>query len=121
MYDLAWSAAEKKIARRVFDAALQAELAEIVDDFKGRAAAARGPDDVWAIEEHLTRKRRAINEKYDFRWSQMLLVFARLLREERIQEVQLAGLAEEKLSNLRGLASLLSPAQGPATPSTATK
>lgn len=30
MYDLKWSAAEKKLARSVFEAALTAELAEIM-------------------------------------------------------------------------------------------
>ena len=30
MYDLKWSAAEKKLARRVFEAALTAKLAELM-------------------------------------------------------------------------------------------
>jgi len=36
MPDMPWSATEKKIARRVFDAALQSELADIMVDFKMR-------------------------------------------------------------------------------------
>ncbi len=106
MYDLKWSQSEKKLARRVFDAALAAELAEVMTEFKARAVAARELDDMWSIEEHLHRKRREINEKYDYRYSQLLLVFGRLVREGRVQEAQLAGLSEEKLSYVRRIASL---------------
>ena len=102
---LRWSESEKKVARRVFQAALAAELAEVLADFKAKVAAAVGPDDMWAIERYLHRKRREIDDKYDYRYSQLPLVFGRLLREGRIQEAQLAGLAEEKLSYVRRVAS----------------
>ena len=44
--------------------------------------------------------------KYDYRYSQLILVFSRLLREGRIREEQLAGLSEEKLSYIRRVLSL---------------
>ena len=106
MHYLKWSAAEKKLAHRVFEAALTAELAEIMADFKARAAAATEPHEMWAIREHLERKQRAIDRKYDYRYSQLLLVFGQLLREERIQEAQLTGLSEEKLAYIWRSASL---------------
>lgn len=106
MHDLKWSELEKKVARRAFEAALTAELAEVMAEFKARAAAAAEPDDLWAIEEHLRHTRREIDEKYDYRYSQLIMVFGRLLREGRIQQSQLAGLAEEKLSYIRRIASL---------------
>lgn len=97
MLDFKWSASEKKIARRVFDEALTVELAEVMADFKARAAAAAEPMDMWNVQEYLFRKRGEIDEKYDFRYSQLPFVFGRLLREGRIREEQLAGLAEDKL------------------------
>lgn len=106
MHDLKWSESEKKLARQVFSAALTAELAEVMTEFKARAAAAQEPDDMWSIEEHLHSKRREIDQKYDYRYSQLLLVFGRLVREGRIQEAQLAGLAEEKLAYIHRIASL---------------
>jgi triphosphoribosyl-dephospho-CoA synthetase len=106
MYDLKWSESEKKVARRVFDAAVAAELSEVMADFKARAAAASEPDDMWSTQEFLYRKRREIDEKYDYRYSQLLLVFGRLLREGRIHEAQLSDLAEEKLSYIRHIVSL---------------
>ena len=106
MSDDNWSRSEKKVAHRVFEAALAAELAQVLAEFKARAAAAKEPDDMWAIEDYLRQTRREIDAKYDFRYSQLTWVFGRLLREGRIQEAQLAGIAEEKLLSIRGVASI---------------
>ena len=106
MHDMKWSESEKKLARRVFEGALAAELAETIADFKARAAAVKAPDDMWEIEERLRNKRLEIDRKYDYRYSQLIFVFGRLLREGRVQEAQLAGLSEEKLDGIRRVASL---------------
>lgn len=106
MHDIQWSVPEKKIARQVFESALLAELAEVIADFKHRAGAASTADDLWSIEEYLHRRRREIDEKYDYRYSQLLLIFGRLLREGRIDESQLAGLGADKLSFIRRIGGL---------------
>jgi hypothetical protein len=49
MYQQRWSEREKKIAHRVFEAALQQELAEIMTQFKTKAERAQTPDDMWAM------------------------------------------------------------------------
>lgn len=106
MNDLKWSESEKKLARRLFEAALTDELAEVMAEFKTKAAAVAHPNDMWPLQEYLFRKRREVEEKYDYRYSQLLLVFGRLLREGRVHEVQLAGLSEEKLAYIWRIASL---------------
>lgn len=106
MYDLKWSAAEKKLARSVFEAALTAELAETMAEFKAKAAALAEPQQMWALQQYLERKQREIDRKYDFRYSQLPWVFGELIRQGRIQETELAGLSEEKLDYIRRSASL---------------
>lgn len=88
MHTLKWPDSERKIERRVFETALQQELAEIISVFKDKAAHAKGPDDMWAVENWLSRQRREIDAKYDFRYSQRIVVFGKLLRENRITEGQ---------------------------------
>lgn len=105
MMDFVWSNSEKKLARRLYDAALAAELQQIVSDFKARVAAVVEPGEMWALEEYLRSQRREIDAKYDYRYSQLLRVFGRLLREGRLQESELAGLSEDKLSRIRHIAS----------------
>ncbi len=106
MPDMAWSAAEKKVARRVFDAALQAELAEIMTNFKTRAAQVNTPDDLWAIRAHLERVQRDIDKKYDCRYSMLEFVLGRLLFEKRIQIHDLTGLKADRQDRIRCIASL---------------
>lgn len=96
MDSLKWSDSEKKLARRLFDAALQTELAEVLAEFKSKAVAATTPDAMWDVEDYLTRRRRDIAQKYDYRYSQLIFVFGGLLREGRLQPDQFAGLSEEK-------------------------
>ncbi|MCV2422698.1 hypothetical protein [Paucibacter sp. DJ2R-2] len=93
-----WSSSEKKIARRVFDAALHQELTEVLQTFKAMAERASDPEGMWSTEEFLSKSRWAIDSKYDYRYSQLDLVFGRLLREGRISEQDLSGLSESKMS-----------------------
>jgi hypothetical protein len=101
-----WKDSEKKIARRVFEAALQAELTEIMAEFKRRAARTINPEDMWAIQGYLAHAQRQIDTKYDYRYSQLVFVFGRLLREKRISLQDLHGLAAEKLETIRRIGSL---------------
>jgi Photoprotection regulator fluorescence recovery protein len=104
--DEKWTDREKKIARSVFEGAVAAELASTIADFKARAAAVVEPDDMWTLESYLRERRRNIDQKYDYRYSQLTCVFGRLLREGRIREEQLAGLSEGKLDDIRRVAGL---------------
>lgn len=106
MHDRKGSQAEKALSRRLFEQALNAELAETLADFKAKAAAASEPDDLWAIHDHLGARRRDIDRKYDYRYSQLIFVFGVLLRESRIQEPQLHGLCQDKQDMIRRFASL---------------
>lgn len=101
-----WTNSEKKIARRVFEAARLCELDEIVQVFKAMAARAGGPDDMWATEAYLAKTRQAFGRKYDFRYSQLELVFSVLIREGRITRADLSGFSEERMNRILRIASL---------------
>jgi hypothetical protein len=101
IHTLKWSPAEKKIARRIFDETLHRELDQVVQKVKNMALGIKTPDDLWKIEAYLTRTRKAIDDKYDYRYSQLPLVFARLVQEGRISCEDLDGLAENKLGYVR--------------------
>ena len=79
MTDFKWSDAEKKAARLAFDAALNRENAEILRKLKYLSAKALHPEDVWAIHDYLSEQRKIIDEKYDYRYSQLIMVFGTLL------------------------------------------
>ncbi len=71
--DLNWSPSEKKVARRAYDAALEAALASVMAEFKGKASAVTLPSEMWQIEDYLRGQRREIDEMFDYRYSQLPL------------------------------------------------
>jgi hypothetical protein len=100
----AWSRSEKAIAHKAFDAALERELQEVIRETKQKADQIKEPADLWDLEHYLTQRRKEIDRKYDYRYSQLDLVFGRLLREEWIDEEDLRGLGEDKLRAIRSCA-----------------
>ena len=102
-----WSKSEKAIARTAFDAALKRELQDVMRKTKQMANQIKEPADVWELEHYLTERRREIDRKYDYRYSQLTQVFGRLLHEKRLSEEELAGLREDKLKAIRSFANFL--------------
>src|SRR5438876_12427899 len=56
---------------------------------------------------YLTERRKEIDRKYDYRYSQLTHVFGRLLYEGRLGEEELGGLGEDKLKSIRSFAKFL--------------
>jgi len=102
-----WSKSEKAIARTAFDAALKRELQDVMHKTKQMANQIKKPADVWELEYYLTERRKEINRKYDYRYSQLRHVFGRLLYEGQVSEEELRGLQEDKLKSIRSLAKFL--------------
>jgi hypothetical protein len=63
--------------------------------------------DLWDLEHYLTQRRKEIDRKYDYRYSQLTHVFGRLLYESRLSEEELHGLGEDKLKSIRSVAQFL--------------
>jgi hypothetical protein len=105
--DPIWSRSEKAIARKAFDAALGRELHEVIQEAKRMASEIRKSSDLWDLEHYLTARRKQIDGKYDYRYSQLTHVFGKLLHEERLREEDLRGLREDKLKSIRSLAKFL--------------
>lgn len=55
----------------------------------------------------MDEKREEINIKYDYRYSVLILVFARLLKEGWITVNDLEGLEEDKIDRIRHLGGAL--------------
>jgi hypothetical protein len=99
-----WSRSEKITARTAFDAALGRELHEVIEQAKKMASQIQQSSDLWDLEHYLTQRRKEIDGKYDYRYSQLTLVFGRLLYEKRLREEELHGLREDKLKPIRSVA-----------------
>ncbi|MFZ0296837.1 MAG: hypothetical protein WAM13_00675 [Candidatus Sulfotelmatobacter sp.] len=102
-----WSKSEKAIARKAFDAALGLELREVIQETQKMASQIQQSSDLWDLEHYLSERRKEIDRKYDYRYSQLTHVFGRLLFEKRLCEEDLRGLREDKLNSIRSTAQFL--------------
>jgi hypothetical protein len=102
-----WSRSEKTIARKAFDAGLGRELHEVIQEAKKMASQIQQSSDLWDLEHYLTQRRKEIDRKYDYRYSQLTQVFGRLLHEKRLHEEELRGLREDKLKPIRSFGKFL--------------
>lgn len=100
-----WTVAEKKIARRAFEAARDREFAALIARLKQMAAQLANSADTWDMHDFLSEQLRDIERKYDYRYSQLINVFGRLMRETWLNEEDIKGLAADKLEAIRGIAS----------------
>src|ERR1700737_3162783 len=94
MRDMKWSRAEKIIARKAFNLALAREFEVVIREAKQMAGRIEQPSDLWELEGYLTHSRKEIDRRYDYRYSMLALVFGNLVREGRLSEQDLHGLAE---------------------------
>ena len=104
--ELKWSKPEKQIARRAFDAAYQRECAEIESKLRKMVDVISEPQDIWRIHDFLTEQRDETDAKYDYRYSVLPSVFARLLKDGWISEADLEGLGEDKMAFINRFAGL---------------
>jgi hypothetical protein len=81
---LKWSHAEKQIARKAFELALDREFRSVIRRAKDMAGKIEQPTDLWDLEHNLTESRKRIDRTYDRRYSVLIDVCGRLVREGRL-------------------------------------
>lgn len=106
MQEITWSASEKKTARSAFDRALTREMKEIKQEAVAMVKNMQDDFAIWDLLDYLSEKRREIDKKYDYRYSVLLLVFARLVNEGWLTEDDLPDIGREKLDLIRRVRSI---------------
>ena len=79
----------------------------MIQEAKQMASQMQEPSNLWELEHYLTERRKQIDRTYDYRYSQLTLVFGKLLCESRLGEEGLRGLRENKLKSIRSYAKFL--------------
>ena len=104
MNDTAWSKAEKKIAKEAFNKAYQRESKIIIKEIKNYKL--EEPDDIWSLSEMLNKREKEIDQIYDYRYSQLVMVFAILIKRGFLSIKELEGLSEDKLNRITKIINL---------------
>lgn len=91
-----WTKSQKRHANELFELARDREYAALIEEINSLHISS--PDEVWILRERLNKKAREMDRKYDYRYSQLIWVFAQLLREGYLTEDELRVLGEEKMN-----------------------
>ena len=99
-----WSNTEKKVATDAFDRAYKREIDALISEVRVQASALAQLDDLWSLHDFLSARRHEIDGKYDYRYSVLIFVFARLVKEGWLHLDELQGLDTDKLTKVAALA-----------------
>ena len=100
-----WSKSQKKYARELFDLALEREYRALIEEINSLKVESR--DEVWELRERLNQKAKEMDRKYDYRYSQLIFVFAGLVREGYLSLEELHLLGEEKSDEIKKMAGVI--------------
>ena len=101
-----WSKKEKKIVRQAFDRAYEREMRHLAEKVREMLDDNEDARAVWRILDILQEEAKETDFKYDFRYSILILIFARLLREGWLMLEDLEGISEEKIEKIREAANV---------------
>ncbi len=99
--DVPWSDSEKKAARKAFNLAYKKQCAAVTAKVKKMMASGSDPSNVWRVHDYLSVQRRAVDALFDYRYSVLLRVFAKLIYAGLLTEADLSGLREDKLEEIK--------------------
>jgi hypothetical protein len=89
--DYNWTKSEKQISKKIFNLALQRDYEKLYEHINSKTV--DSPEQVWKLQDYLNKKAKEFDEKYDYRYSQLLIVFMRLVNEGLLTIDELDGLS----------------------------
>ena len=78
---------EKSRARDAFDKAYEKECNQIIGKLREKSLKLSVPEDIWELHDYLSEIRKEIDEKYDYRYSVLIMVFGILLIDQLVHEL----------------------------------
>jgi Photoprotection regulator fluorescence recovery protein len=101
--DIEWSTAEQTIAEAAFKKAYEREINALLAEVRSQASSVLAQEDLWRLHDFLSARRHDLDGKYDYRYSVLTFVFARLVKEGWLQLSELDGLEPAKLTKVSAL------------------
>lgn len=98
-----WSTTEQKVAQEAFDKAYKREIDALIQEVRQQASAIAEIEDMWNLHDFLSARRHEVDGKYDYRYSMLIFIFARLVKEGWLHLKELEGLDKSKITKIAAL------------------
>ena len=96
-----WTKSEKKIAKRAFDLARDRAYEELIDMINSKDI--NSPNQIWELRDFLNKKAKEFDNKFDYRYSLLLLLFMQYINEGLLKIEELEGLSDDKIDLIRDI------------------
>jgi len=103
MSEINWSDSEKKTAKEAFGKAYEREINSLIEEVRQKASQISEIDQLWQLHDFLSAKRHEIDGKYDYKYSELIFVFAKLLKQGWVNKEELKELERDKLAKISAL------------------
>lgn len=102
--EVEWSQTEQKVAKAAFHKAYEREINALIEKVREQASEITKLDDIWHLHDFLSVRRHDIDGKYDYKYSDLIFIFAKLIKEGWLRLDELDGLGRDKLTKVTVLA-----------------
>ncbi len=99
-----WTKTEKHIAREAFDKAYRREYESIRKEVIRMVNEKTDLNEIWSVGNFLSKQRKMLDWKYDYRYSKLIGVFGILLSQGWVTMEDLKELSSEKLESIQLIA-----------------
>ncbi|MDB9314845.1 hypothetical protein PN462_17155 [Spirulina sp. CS-785/01] len=106
MSNIEWTEAEKQVAQTAFKTAQAREAQAIIEEVRKTATAIVDLEEVWRLHDFLSARRHEMDGKYDYRYSNLIFVFAQLVSDGWLSLDDLEGLSQEKRTKISVLSQM---------------
>lgn len=96
-----WTKAEKQIAKKVFNLAKSRAYQDLIDTINSKTI--NSQNQIWELRDLLNKKAKEFDNKFDYRYSQLLMLFMRYINEGLLRIEELEGLSEDKIYIIRDI------------------
>jgi Photoprotection regulator fluorescence recovery protein len=102
--EIDWSVTEQQVAQEAFDKAYRREMNALLEAVREKSSSIVALEDIWHLNDLLSAKRHELDGKYEYEYSVLIFVFAKLVKEGWLDLNELAGLESSKRAKIAALA-----------------
>lgn len=102
-----WSKSDKKIARELFELAKKRDYEDLLKLIQLKSQNLTTPQSIWDLKDFLNFKAKEFDQKYDYRYSILDDVFAKLILENLLNLNDLKLLSKEKQEQIKNILNIL--------------
>ena len=96
-----WSKSEKEVARKVFNMAKKRAYDNLINTINSKKI--QSSDDIWSLRDLLNEKAIEFDNIFDYRYSQLVILFVRYVQDGLLDIEELTGLSEDKISVIKNM------------------